>query len=489
MGKSIYSEANNITIYANDVVSIPDYPNVKWVVKNGWFKFNGSQKNGWYLVSVKDKTVLPLDDIGVDNLTKIAEHATSTSERPTPVIADEVEDTINFYIALPDGTTLNDGDVVEISGYDNVQWITKNDWYKLGTAQIHGWFFLSIADKTIIPVDQIDLALVTKSVQEAIPEYRPSLKPDNKTKAPGDNDYIVIPGTNIRLYESDIIKISNKPRVKWVVHMGWYIYENVQNFGWYIESIKNGEILPVSVIDLTLVTLVTTRTQGSELTDGKVVNYTRPFTLADAAILNRTFITLETIEQRDNLDKKKLTNGRLVRVNDVGGAVVYYSWNAETQSWVKEDFGGGGSQGGIPELIGTTEHPIILSELEPGLYRVKGTYKISPRYEMITLTPIDHITFVSDDDNPKIKVITESTITDYIVKNDKVTFVNNYATYQYLQDNYATLNYVNNAIAVLEAEISEIISEFHDKVVDIVYEVLDIALNGIEEDYIDNLFN
>ncbi len=108
---------------------------------------------------------------------------------------------------------------------------------------------------------------------------------------------------------------------------------------------------------------------------------------------------------------------------------------------------------------------------------------------MITLTPIDHITFVSDGNNPKIKVITESTITDYIVKNGNVTFVNNYATHQYLQDNYATLNYVNNAIAVLEAEISEIISEFHDKVVDIVYEVLDIALNGIEEQYIDNLFN
>ena len=486
MGKSIYSEANNITIYANDVVTIPNYPDVKWIVKPGWFKFNGSQKNDWYLVSVKDKTVLPLDEVGVDNLTKLTEHANPSGDRSTPVETEEVEDTINFYIALPDGTTLNDGDVVEISGYDNVQWITKNDWYKLGTAQIHGWFFLSIADRTIIPADQIDLKLVTKSVQEVIPEYRPTIQ--NKTAAPNDNKYIVVPGTNIRLYESDIIKISNKPRVKWVVHMGWYIYQDVQNFGWYIESIKNGEILPISVIDLTLVTLVTTKTQGSELYDGKVVNYTRPFTLADAAVINRAFITLETIEQRDNLDKKKLVNGKLVRVNDVGGVPVYYSWNAETKSWDKVDFGGG-SGGGIPELIGTTVHPIILSELEPGLYRVKGTYKISPNYEMITLTPIDHITFVSNDTNPKIKVITESTITDYIVKNDKVTFINNYATYQYLQDNYATLSYVNNAIAVLEEEISEIISEFHDKVVDIVYEVLDIALNGIEEQYIDNLFN
>ena len=485
MGKSIYSEANNITIYANDVVTIPNYPDTKWIVKHGWFKFNGSQKNGWYLVSVKDKTVLPLDDVGVDSLTKLTEHANPSGERPAPQV-EEVEDTINFYIALPDGTTLNDGDVVEISGYDNVQWIVKNDWYKLGTAQIHGWFFLSIADRTIIPADQIDLSLVTKSVQETIPEYRPTVK--NDIKAPNDNNYIVIPGTNIRLYDSDIIKISNKPRVKWVVHMGWYIYQDVQNFGWYIESIKTGEILPISVIDLTLVTLVTTKTQGSELTDGKVVNYTRPFTLADAAVLNRAFITLETIEQRDNLDKKKLVNGKLVRVNDVGGVATYYAWNAETKAWDKVDFGGG-SGSGIPELIGTTDNPIILSELESGLYRVKGTYKISPKYEMITLTPIDHITFVSDDDTPKIKVITESTITDYIVTGAKVTFVNNYATYQYLQDNYASIDYVDSKIAVLEAEISEIISEFREKVIEIVYEVLGDALHGIEKTYIDNLFD
>lgn len=486
MEKGIYSESNNIIIYANDVVALSGYPNVKWIVKNGWFTINGKQYNGWYLISIKDKTILALDDVGVDNLTKLTDHTTSAPERPTPVIEDEVEDTINFYIALPDGTTLIDGDVVEISGYDNVQWITKNDWYKLGDANIHGWFFLSIADRTIIPADQIDLSLVTKSVQEVIPEYRPTIQ--DKTAAPGDNKYIVVPGTNIRLYDGDIIKISNKPRVKWVVHMGWYIYQDVQNFGWYIESIKNGEILPISVIDLTLVTLVTVKTQGSELYDGKVVNYTRPFTLADAAILNRTFITLETIEQRDNLDKKKLTNGRLVRVNNVGGVVVYYSWDAESESWIKEDFSGGGGSG-IPEISGTSERPIVLSELEPGLYRVKGVYKIAPNTETTVFTTIDHIAFVSDDDAPNIKVITDNSIYDYIVTEDTVTFISEYATKQYISDNYTTITYVDNKIAALESEISQIIEDFHEKVVTIVYEVLGIALDSISSDYIQNLFN
>ena len=57
------------------------------------------------------------------------------------------------------------------------------------------------------------------------------------------------------------------------------------------------------------------------------------------------------------------------------------------------------------------------------------------------------------------------------------------------EDNYATLNYVNNAIAALEAEISEIISEFHDKVLEIVNERLDDALNNITESYINSLFD
>lgn len=376
-------------------------------------------------------------------------------------------------------TKIYSGDVVTISSYPDVKFIAKKGWYKIGTAQKNGWYFINIIDKTIIPVEQIMLSDVVKDIEQGTSEYRPTLKDINTT--PAESKFIVIPGTDIRLYDGDIVKISNKPKIKWVVHVGWYIYDEVQNFGWYFVSIKNGDILPVSAIDLTLCTLDTTKTQGSGITDGKVVNYTRPFTLADAEILNRTFITLDTLEQRDNIDPHKLINGKMVRVNNEEGPANYYVWNAETQTWdFMEVFG-------IPERVGTTENPVILSELEPALYRVRGTYKISPNHPTTFITTIDHLSFVDEDDN--IKVITEHNITDYIVEGDDVTFVNNYATEQYLDDHYATKIYVDDKIAVVEAEISEIISEFHDKVTEIVYEVLDIALNSIEEEYIDNLFN
>jgi len=381
-------------------------------------------------------------------------------------------------------TKIYSNDIVTISSYPDVKFIAKRGWYKIGTAQKNGWYFINIVDRTIIPVDQINIEEITKDIEQGTSELRPTLK--DMDAAPAEVNFIVIPGTDIRLYDGDIVKISNKPRVKWVVHLGWFIYQDVQNFGWYFVSIKNGEILPVSAIDLTLCTLVTAKTQGSGIEDGKVVNYTRPFTLEDAQTLNRTFITLDTIEQRDNIDPKHLVNGRIVRINDVGGASAYYIWNASTKEWdVFEDF----SIKGIPEVIGTNENPIILAELEPGLYRVKGVYKISADYPTITFTTIDHLAFVNDDDDVDIKVITESTITDYIVEGGNVTFVNNYATYQYLQDNYATIQYVDAEIAVLEAEISQIISEFHDKVVEIVYECLNDALDNIHEDYINGLFD
>ena len=164
---------------------------------------------------------------------------------------------------------------------------------------------------------------------------------------------IVIPGTNIRLYDGDLVTITNRPHIKWIVHYGWFIFQDVQHHDWYFSAITNGETLPVANVDLTLVSLATTKTQGSIYHDGKIVNYTTVFTEADAQTLNSTFISVDTITQRDNIDKTKLVNGRIVRVNDFGGATVYYAWNSSTNSWSEVDFGSGGKQ---EVFYGTNEY-------------------------------------------------------------------------------------------------------------------------------------
>lgn len=356
-------------------------------------------------------------------------------------------------------TKIYSDDVVTISSYPDVKFIAKKGWYKIGNAQQNGWYFLNITDKSIIPVDQINIAEISKDTEQGTSEYRPTLK--DIDSVPAENNYIVIPGTNIRLYDSDIVKIFNKPRTKWVVHVGWYIYNDVQNFGWYFECIKDGAILPVSAIDLTLVTLDTTKTQGSGRYDGQVVNYTRPFTLADAEILSRTFITLDTIEQRDNIDPKKLVNGKMVRVNSEEGAATYYYWDETAQSWeLLEAFG-------IPSVVGTFTNPIILSELEPGLYRVKGNYKISPNHPDVFITVIDHLAFVAGSSDINIKLITEDNIADYVVHDGDVT----------LYTEYATKTYVDNTVTALELRIPSIVEE-----------ILNAYLEPIDNDYIDSLF-
>jgi len=165
-------------------------------------------------------------------------------------------------------------------------------------------------------------------------------------------NYIVIPKTNIRLYDGDEVTISNHPHIKWHVHKGWYDKFGVQAFGWYLISDKE-ETLPVETIDLTLCSLVTKKVEGSIYSDGAETSYSSVYSDYDATMLNSAFISVDTIKQRDNLDKNKLTNGKIVRVNDYGGTVLYYAWNAETQHWDDVDFGGGSSSS---IFYGTTQY-------------------------------------------------------------------------------------------------------------------------------------
>ena len=365
------------------------------------------------------------------------------------------------------GLNLYPNDIVTIASQPNIKYIVKCGWYQLGSSYNDDWHFVSISDKSIIPYTDVNLADVSKVSQSRSsaetdqedtrvlpvpPKVTPPSEADNSAKTESDTtpvvlNYLVIPGTDVRIYDGDIIKISNKPRTKWVVHYGWFIYQEVQNYDWYLVSISTGDILPASVIDLTLCTLLTIKTQGSTWYDGKVVNYTRPYTAADAEALNRTFITVDTIEQRNNIDPHTLVNGRVVRVNDVAGLVQYYAYNAANKDWDLIDQGGGG--GGIPELIGTPTKPIILSTLEKGLYRIKGVYMISPTDDKTITTRVDRLAFISETGVITIKVISDTSITDYLVEDDHVTF----------STEYATEVYVDNKTSIIEAQISEIISE------------------------------
>ena len=110
----------------------------------------------------------------------------------------------------------------------------------------------------------------------------------------------------------------------------------------------------------------------------------------------------------------------------------------------------------IVNLVGTLDKPIMVSELDDGIYRIKGQYKISDLEETIYLSASDILMTVSkNNQNIEIKKITSDDITDYIITNSNIS-KNTYVTEQYLKDNnYVTTAYVDTKIGALELSIKE----------------------------------
>lgn len=152
---------------------------------------------------------------------------------------------------------------------------------------------------------------------------------------------LIVPGTSIVLHDGSIVILNRFPGTKWVVHNGWYNYMGQQYMGWYFCSIPSQTILPVSDDDLLMLTVVS---------DGECPCPPQlpmpphpfpdvPFTPQQAFELDRAWISVETIAQRDQLNKRLLPNGKIVRVNNIGGQAEYYIWNQVTQTWEDETFG------------------------------------------------------------------------------------------------------------------------------------------------------
>lgn len=382
----------------------------------------------------------------------------------------------NSYLLIDgSGVEIHAGDKVTISDYGDIIWVVKNGWYKLGNARKNGWYFLSVEDQTVVEAGNVDLEHVYVS------------NSDIKVKKSIGNDeskYVVIPGTNIRLYDGDQVKVTKYPRSKFEIHCGWYVFESKQNFGWYLSNIKTGKVFPLNTIDLTTCSLVTLESKGSTYRSGPEFQYTRPFTDSDAEVLSRTFITLDSIEQRDNLDPLKLVNGKMVRINNEDGSATYYVWNANEHRWDPIDFAGN-----IKRVIGTSENPAIIADLNPGIYLVYGQYKISKD------DPTTHITFSdilaevnTNEEETYIKIIDDKNIIDYIVEDDSVVLISEYATKDYIDSTYAKIDYVDSKFDVLEAQIQELINTLDDRIRDIAREEDRLYSTDIAKSYIDDLF-
>lgn len=161
---------------------------------------------------------------------------------------------------------------------------------------------------------------------------------------------LVVPSTGLKLVDGSIVMIARFPDTKWIVHCGWYSFNNQQSMGWYFCSIPDKTILPVNDDDLNTVIVISTEGQCCPCPPhpkppGPCPGPDKPerFTESLKNELDAAFISVDTIADRNSLldDNRKLPHGKLVRVNyiDDFDGPKYFLWDANNEVWKEESFG------------------------------------------------------------------------------------------------------------------------------------------------------
>lgn len=164
---------------------------------------------------------------------------------------------------------------------------------------------------------------------------------------------LIVPATGLKLTDGSIVILARFPDTKWIVHNGWYTYNNQQCMGWYFCSIPDKTILPAIESDLNALTLVSpeypcppkptpippTPCPPPEPPQPKGPQFTEEY----QSELDAAFISVDTIADRNKLlDDREIPNGKIVRVNYIDGetSAKYYRWDANNKCWREETFGG-----------------------------------------------------------------------------------------------------------------------------------------------------
>ena len=329
------------------------------------------------------------------------------------------------YLTLPDGSRLVVGNLVTIDGYENIRWIVQNGWHSYNNKYYKGWYFSSIPDQEILPENCVDLEKVhlLSTIVDAedfsvpintnpsaeltysgnIEDLLPEAERDSDSEEPEELEYV------FRLYNGSLVVLRDDPEVKWIVRYGWYIFDNKQYKGWHFISLKDQSVRPLNPDDFENITLVSIKQNALDQEHPDIVRKFEfddtegydevlvpiPFGCGNFPIkpgpwpgphnplfppvasdpesvpyyVAQAFITVQNLEERDELKTKKLPHGKLVRVNDVGGNIEYYEWSSTEQKWLHANLlvesrtvtAGDGLSGG-----GSLEQDITISHGDTG---------------------------------------------------------------------------------------------------------------------------
>lgn len=194
-------------------------------------------------------------------------------------------------------------------------------------------------------------------------------------------EYVVIPGTQQRLYEGSVVMLNRLPDLRWMIHYGYYSYSGKKQKGWYFSSVPGDTTMPVFNEDLLAMEIIDEPNemyQSEPDYSSERYEYPRPypprpypptpyppgpypprpylpgpyppypypprpipFTLRDKVQIDSSLVTVDTLAERNRLAMWGIQHGRIVRVNNIDGkgTLEYYSWNAATSSWDEASFG------------------------------------------------------------------------------------------------------------------------------------------------------
>lgn len=142
----------------------------------------------------------------------------------------------------------------------------------------------------------------------------------------------------------------------------------------------------------------------------------------------------------------------------------------------------------IINLTGTLSDTVIISEMETGIYKIRGQYKITGTDETIYLSANSNLFLVEHhDDTVSIKKITAQDIIDYTVNSDGELISSVVPTTKWLMEQgYVTEGYVDEKIAALNFITKEEVSQY---VSDLVIQTIGDNLDEIIEKKIDEKFS
>lgn len=151
-------------------------------------------------------------------------------------------------------------------------------------------------------------------------------------------NYITVPESGMKLSDGAIVMIARFPGSKWMLHYGWYTYQNQQSLGWYFTSLNDSTVLPVNDDDLRSLTAISGQSEPEctcrpipPCPPGRPHPPEFPHRIKEQ--VDKAFITVDTIAERNALNKELVPQGKMVRVNYTESGSKYYIWDQVSMSW------------------------------------------------------------------------------------------------------------------------------------------------------------